>query len=74
MAPANDKPLWRAGWPRSLISILIGNVLYYGAIDFLPATAHHQPFEFDWGLAVDFWICVAVFGISLLVWPRKPKT
>ena len=73
MAPGNNKPFWQAEWPRSLIAILIGNALYYGAIDYLPPTARHQPFEFDWGLAVDFWVCVAVFGLSLLVRPRKPK-
>ncbi len=71
MASGNNKPFWQTEWLRSLISILIGNGLYYGAIDFLPLTGRHQPFEFDWGLAVDFWICVAVFGLSLLVWPRK---
>lgn len=74
MASGNKKPFWQAEWLRSLISILIGNGLYYGLIDSLPPPARHQPFEFDWGLAVDFWICVAVFGLSLLVWPRKPKS
>ena len=74
MASENNKPFWRPQWLRSLIAILIGNGLYYAVTDFLPPAARHQPFEFDWGLAVDFWMCVAVFGISLLVWPRKPKT
>ena len=74
MASENNKPFWRPRWLRSLIAILMGNGLYYVVIDFLPPAARHQPFEFDWGLAVDFWMCVAVFGLSLLVWPRKPKT
>ena len=74
MAADNKQPLWQAEWVRSLISILIGNGVYYAVIDFLPPTARHQPFKFDWGLAVDFWICVAVFGLSLLLWPRRPKS
>jgi len=73
MASGDNIPFWQAEWLRSLISILIGNSIYYGFIDFLPPAARHLPFEFDWGLAVDFWICMAVFGLSLLVVPRKPK-
>jgi hypothetical protein len=52
---------------RSLIAILAGNAIYFGIERFLPPKAQHQPFQIDWGLAVDFWICVACYGIVRLI-------
>ncbi len=52
---------------RSLIAILLGNAIYFGVERFLPPKAQHQPFQIDWGLAVDFWICVACYGIVRLI-------
>ena len=63
--------IWPGGFWRSLISIAIGNAIYYGVRGYLPAGARHEPFAWDWGLAVDLWFCVAVYGISLLIWPKK---
>ena len=60
---------WPGGFRRSLLSILIGNAIYYGLMGYLPGAARHEPFAFDWGLAVDLWICVCVYGLSRLVWP-----
>ena len=62
---------WPGGFWRSLFSILIGNAVYYGLVDYLPSGARHEPFAFDWGLAVDLWICVGVYGLSRLVWPAR---
>ncbi len=52
---------------RSLIAILAGNAIYFGLECYLPARAQHQPFQIDWGLAVDFWICLACYGLVRLV-------
>jgi hypothetical protein len=48
---------------RSLIAILAGNAIYFSVQQWLPLKAHHQPFRIDWGLAVDFWICLFCWGL-----------
>jgi hypothetical protein len=48
---------------RSLIAILAGNAIYFGVQQWLPPKAQHQPFQIDWGLAVDFWICLFCWGL-----------
>ncbi|MBI1358108.1 MAG: hypothetical protein GC160_27555 [Acidobacteria bacterium] len=58
------------GWKRSLLSVLLGNVIYYAIIDDLPRAIKHRPFEYDPGLAVDFWICVMVYGAIRFLFPR----
>lgn len=62
---------WPGGFWRSLLAILTGNAIYYSLQDYLPAGAQHQPGELDWGLAVNLWFCVAVYGLTLMVWPRR---
>ena len=52
---------------RSLIAVIAGNAIYFGVERYLPPRAHHQPFQIDWGLAVDFWVCVACYGLVRLV-------
>jgi hypothetical protein len=52
---------------RSLIAVVVGNAIYFSVQRFLPPKAQHQPFQIDWGLAVDFWICVACYGIVRLI-------
>ena len=58
------------GWKRSLLAVLIGNLIYYAIIDALPEAARHQPFAFDLGLAIDFWICVMVYGAIRYLFPK----
>lgn len=64
---------WPGGWWRSLGSVLAGNALYFGIQSWLPEGAQHRPYQIDWGLAVDFWFCVAIYGLTLLVWPKRRK-
>ncbi len=52
---------------RSLAAVVAGNAIYFGVERFLPAKAQHQPYQIDWGLAVDFWICVACYGVIRLI-------
>jgi hypothetical protein len=52
---------------RSLISILAGNAIYFSVLQWLPRKAQHQPFQIDWGLAVDFWICLFCWGLLRLI-------
>ncbi len=53
---------------RSLAAVLIGNALYFGFETYLPIRAQHQPYQIDWGLAVDFWVCVACWGVLRSLW------
>jgi hypothetical protein len=52
---------------RSLIAILAGNAIYFSVLRWLPPKAQHQPFQIDWGLAVDFWICVFCWGLLRII-------
>ena len=48
---------------RSLIAIVAGNAIYYSLERYLPERAQHQLYRLDWGLAVDFWFCLACYGV-----------
>jgi hypothetical protein len=64
---------WPGGFRRSLIAVLLGNVLYYSLRRYLPEAAQHEPFLLDWGLVVDLWFCVAVYGLTLVFWPLRKR-
>ncbi len=46
----------------ALVAVLAGNAIYYLLMPHLPAVARHRLFKEDWGLLVDFAICVAIFA------------
>ncbi len=52
---------------RSFIAVVVGNAIYFSIERFLPVRAQHQLYQVDWGLAVDFWICLVCYGIVRLV-------
>jgi hypothetical protein len=51
---------------RSLIAVLAGNAIYLAVEGYLPPRARHQPDAIDWGLAVDFWMCLVCYGVVAL--------
>jgi hypothetical protein len=58
--------------PRRLLkqfaAVLIGNLLYFFVlIPHLPAAARHTPYHLDWGLLVDLWICIVIYGLVELL-------
>jgi hypothetical protein len=57
----------KANFWRSLAAVLAGNLIYLLLEKHLPPKAQHQPFAFDWGLAVDFWICVICYGLIRMI-------
>lgn len=62
-------------WQRFLIAlaaVVLGNIIYFLLLRVLPQNARHTPFRLDWGLLLDFWICMVVFNL-LLLFARKPK-
>jgi hypothetical protein len=48
---------------RSLIAVVTGNIVYFSVAPFLPEMVQHQPSHVDWGLIVDFWICLVCYGM-----------
>jgi hypothetical protein len=61
----------RRHW-KMLTAVLGGNLLYFGVLyPYLPPAARHRPFQLDWGLVVDFWICLALFGLLTVSFRRK---
>ncbi len=52
---------------RYLIAIAIGNAIYFAIWIRLPRWAQHEPFRLDWGVAVDFAICLAVYVLIRLI-------
>jgi len=50
-------------WGKYLIAILLGNGLYFALNPYLPPAAQHHPYKLDAGTLVDFWLCLAVYGL-----------
>lgn len=58
---------------KMLVAVLGGNLLYFGVLlHYLPPAARHRPSQLDWGLVVDFWICLALYGLLVFPLRRKP--
>jgi hypothetical protein len=54
-------------WLEYLVAIILGNVIYYfSLVPHLPEALRHQGFQVDWGMALDFVVCVAVYGLIRL--------
>jgi hypothetical protein len=60
---------------KQAIAVVLGNLLYFFVImPHLPLAGRHHPDRFDLGLIVDFWVCVAMYGVVELVdrkWGRR---
>lgn len=53
-------------WIEYLAAILIGNAIYYFSLfHHLPSSFQHQNYRIDWGMVLDFLVCIAVYG---LIW------
>lgn len=61
-----DPPIKADFW-RSLIAVVAGNAIYFSTEQYMPPKAKHQPYHPDWGLAIDFWICLVCYGLVRLI-------
>jgi hypothetical protein len=52
---------------RYLIAILAGNAIYFAVEPYLPPKGQHQLYQLDWGLAIDFWMCLVCYAIIRLI-------
>jgi hypothetical protein len=48
-------------WMKLLLSVLVGNVVYFLITNRLPTGLTHETFRFDAGLLVDMAICAIVY-------------
>jgi len=46
----------------ALLAVLAGNAIYYLSMPHLPSVARHRLFREDFGLVVDFALCLAIFA------------
>jgi len=54
-------------WAEFLVAVLIGNIVYFSVEPQLPSVMHHRMYQIDLGLAVDFVMCVAAYGLVRLI-------
>ena len=47
---------------ESLVAVLTGNALYFLLMPQLPEQIRHNPQHLDFGLLVDFWLCLVILG------------
>ena len=65
---------WR-NFLKSLVAVLAGNAIYFLLMPHLPVRAQHQYDRLDFGLVIDFWICVVIYGaISTVQFLRRRRT
>lgn len=62
-------------WLKALAAVLLGNLIYFFAVmPHVPEIGRHHPKRLDWGLALDFWVCLAIYGlIDLLARKLRPS-
>jgi hypothetical protein len=57
---------------KQLAAVVLGSLFYFFILmPRLPTSAQHQPYRFDWGLLIDAWICLALYGLIELVFRAK---
>jgi hypothetical protein len=77
---SSDSLIPAAGFPTivlrnfidALAAIILNNLIYFLVLaPLLPPAGRHEVFRVDWGLVIDFWVCVALYGVIQLLLRRK---
>lgn len=59
---------------KQLAAVVLGSLLYFFVLmPHLPPAARHQPYRLDWGLLVDAWICLVIYGLIELALRQRRK-
>ncbi len=56
------------GWRRSLAAVLIGNLLYFLAVPYLPGPLRYEYNSLGFWVLADLVFCVAVLRLTFLFW------
>jgi len=54
-------------WAEYLVAVLAGNIAYLFIEPQLPNALRHRMFRIDVGLAIDFLMCVGIYGVVRLI-------
>ena len=58
----------RTNLAKSFVAVVSGNAIYFLLLmPLLPPAARHEPYRIDLGLVVDFWVCLACYGVVELI-------
>jgi hypothetical protein len=60
---------WGRRLLQYLVAVVVGNAAYFAVMPWLPPKGRQHPFRLDLGLGVliDFWFCVACYGVLNLL-------
>jgi hypothetical protein len=58
-----SKPLVSLNFLQTLLSIILGNLVYFLLVPSLPLAARHRPFRMDLGMILDFCFCLIAYGL-----------
>jgi hypothetical protein len=64
---ADSRPSAWGNFSEALVAVLVGNLIYFFVMPHLPLSAQHRVFRQDWGVVVDFVICLCVFWLVKIV-------
>ena len=49
---------------KQFAAVVIGSLLYFFVLTpHLPPAARHTPYHLDWGLLVNLWVCLVIYGL-----------
>jgi hypothetical protein len=48
---------------KALAAVLLGNLVYFGGMNYLPTALQHEPFQMDLGLVLDAVVCLFFYGL-----------
>lgn len=58
-----SKPSVLVNFLQALLSVILGNVIYFALVPSLPMAARHHRFHLDLGMLIDFWFCLVAYGL-----------
>lgn len=58
-----SKPSVLVNFLQALLSVILGNVVYFALVPSLPMIARHHRFHIDLGMLIDFWFCLVAYGL-----------
>jgi hypothetical protein len=65
--PTSKRKVFDRNFWKSLIAAVVGNTIYFSVERFLPPRGHHQLYQIDWGLAIDFYICLVCYVLLRMI-------
>jgi hypothetical protein len=68
---ADSRPSAWGNFSEALVAVLVGNLIYFFVMPHLPSLAQHRVFRQDWGIVVDFAICLVIFWLVKMVARRR---